>query len=157
MRIPTTAPQHILIQGNYLFHVPAHHWSDEENSFSVSYLERLEAGSIVPDLFFPPSAARVWAEATRERADLSQAKAFKSGEGPAPNPSLYYWHFEGVETFELGDRKLTAYHFKYYAPSGSPIVWFVPGVGIVKRQYAHAGGFIERESVLIQFREGDSG
>ena len=66
----------------------------------------------------------VWAEESRERKAMEQARLFDAGLGPPPNPGNYYWRVMGREEVVVPyGRVADAMHLRYGTLGGPHEVW----------------------------------
>jgi hypothetical protein len=148
---------HLLLNGNYVYKVPDFAWLKKSNCLTEEFKTSLTKGKIIPDFFFPLGSVGVWAEKTRELADIGEESLFVEGKGPAPRPVMYYWMLEENEDVQVPYGHISdAFKLIYRTNSGPMIRWFKPDIGIVKEVCHHQGSLYGEESVLVSFTKSTS-
>ncbi len=114
-----------------------------------------ELATTEPIFSFPMKVGASWSSDERESADREAAKKFENGEGPAPNPLLWYRIVERVAdvTTPAGEFK-ECFEIWHRTNPDHTIVWFKPGVGVVKWQTVHHGSRWDQEALLVRFTQG---
>ncbi len=144
---------HYLIQGNYVFAV----CEDEVDS---EHMKRFRAGPLavgvaeepLASFFFPMDRVRAWAEQSRERKVIEQARLCREDLGPAPDSGLYFWHVMDREEVSVPyGRVADAVHLYYGTLGGPSEVWFKEGIGVVRETVQRNLDFLSQEVVLLDF------
>ena len=73
-------------------------------------------------------------------------------EPPAPRTDGWYqWHVEAIESIKVPLGTYTAFRIAYRTNPDHEIVWFAPGLGIIKREYHHHGTVSNVYYELIEY------
>lgn len=73
-------------------------------------------------------------------------------EPPVPRDDGWYqWHVEGMESIKVPLGTYTCFRIAYRTVPDHELIWFAPGLGIVKRQYRHHGTIISTDYELIEY------
>jgi hypothetical protein len=146
--IPNRETPHYLIDGNYIYEIRER----EPGTPIADFLAESDrvVQEQVPEYFFPMTVGVRWAEKERETRDFEMSERFLAGEGPAPNPGMYYWVVEATEAIEVPCGRMEETFCVIYRTLGGPSrYWFKNGLGVVKTAYRHCGSYYEFGSELV--------
>ncbi|GMW00177.1 MAG: hypothetical protein AMXMBFR84_13150 [Candidatus Hydrogenedentota bacterium] len=141
---------HLLFAGDYVYEVDDRVWNHSANQLMPDFARSLAQGGVTPCLHFPLKLRDKWSERTREEADSELTARFEAGQGPAPNPGLWYWIVQAVEPIETPFGQIeNTYQLRYQTLGGYEARWFKQGVGFVRFENKHGGSYFESSSELI--------